>query len=213
MSSKVTKQQISGAWLAPEGFNLEQCKKDVISSLPSGSGAVLNASQKSYAYILAGLALVISLASIVGLVVGLLHSSKEVGCPNGNVPNSDQTICVPCNPSEIVISGLCHACPSQEVPNVFRTECKACLSGEVQNMDRTMCTACPYNEIAKNGICQACPVGAVPAPNQTTCLVCNLDEITNNAICQACPSGNIPNTDQTTCLPCNPNEIVNRTLL
>ena len=135
MNSKVTNHRISGAWSAPEDSNLEQvvCKKDVIPGLPSG--AVLNASQKSYAYILAGLALVISLASIVGLVVGLLHSSKEVGCPNGNVPISDQTICVPCNPSEIVISGLCHACPSQEVPNVFRTECKACPSGEVQNMD------------------------------------------------------------------------------
>ena len=81
MNSKVTKDRISGAWLAPEDSNLEQvvCKKDVISSLPSGSGAVPNVSQKSYAYILAVLALVISLASIVCLAIALLHSSKELG--------------------------------------------------------------------------------------------------------------------------------------
>ena len=81
MNSKVTKHRVSGAWSAPEDSNLEQvvCKKDIIYSLPSGSGSVLNASQKSYAYILAGLALVISLASIVGLAVTLLHSSKEIG--------------------------------------------------------------------------------------------------------------------------------------
>ena len=79
MNSKVTNHQISGAWSAPEDSNLEQvvCKKDVIPGLHSRG--VLNASQKSYAYVLAGLALVISLALIVGLVVGLLYSSKEVG--------------------------------------------------------------------------------------------------------------------------------------
>ena len=81
MNSKVTNHQISGAWSTPEDSNLEQvvCKKDVISNLPSGSGAVPNVSQKSYAYILAVLALVISLVSIVCLTVALLHSSKEVG--------------------------------------------------------------------------------------------------------------------------------------
>ena len=74
MNSKVTNHQISGAWSTPEDSNLEQvvCKKDVIPGLHSKS-------QKSYAYVLGGLALVISLALIVGLVVGLLHSSKEVG--------------------------------------------------------------------------------------------------------------------------------------
>ena len=78
MNSKVTNHQISGAWSTPEDSNLEQavCKKDVIPGLPSG--AVLNASQKSYAYILAVLAF-ISLVSIVCLTVALLHSSKEVG--------------------------------------------------------------------------------------------------------------------------------------
>ena len=81
MNSKVTNHQISGAWSTPEDSNLEQvvCKKEIISSLPSSSGAVPNASQKSYAYVLAVLALVISLASIVGLAVTLLHSSKEIG--------------------------------------------------------------------------------------------------------------------------------------
>lgn len=119
-------------------------------------------------------------------------------CPNGTIPNDDQSQCV--------------ACQSYQIATEEDSECSICPNGTVPNHDQSQCCICAKYEYSAptDSTCRPCGFGEVPTADQTSCLSCSAREYSalEDDICiPFLTDGLLPNRTFTIVSNCGTNDL------